>query len=43
MTDSAPMAIIEWVDRVTEESSEEATPAADAVVEVAAEEKSAKK
>ena len=44
MTDSAPMAIIEWVDRVAK--SEEAvaeTPAAEAVVEVAAEAKAAKK
>ena len=39
MSDSAPMAIIEWVDRVV--TSEE--PAADAVVDVAAEEKPAKK
>jgi len=39
MTDSAQMAIIEWVDRVL--TSEE--PAADAVVEVDAEEKPAKK
>lgn len=39
MSDSAPMAVIEWVDRAS--SSEE--PAAEAVVEVAAEEKPAKK
>ena len=39
MTDSAQMAIIEWVDRVL--TSEE--PAAEAVVEVDAEEKPAKK
>lgn len=39
MTDSAQMAIIEWVDRVV--TSEE--PAAEAVVEVDAEEKPAKK
>ena len=37
MTDSAPMAIIEWVDRVTETEEAAATPAAEAVVEVAAE------
>lgn len=44
MSDSAPMAFIEWVDRViqSEEATEE-TPAAEAVVEVAAEEKPAKK
>ena len=44
MSDSAPMAFIEWVDRPakTEESAAE-TPAAEAVVEVAAEEKPAKK
>jgi len=43
MSDSAPMAVIEWVDRV--ETTEEivAEPAAEAVVEVAAEEKPAKK
>ena len=43
MSDSAPMAVIEWVDRVV--TAEEATteaPAAEAVVEVAAEEKPAK-
>ena len=39
MTDSAQMAIIEWVDRVV--TSDE--PAAEAVVDVAAEEKPAKK
>lgn len=43
MSDSAPMAIIEWVDRVTEAEAVEETPAAEAVVEVAAEEKPAKK
>ena len=43
MTDSAPMAIIEWVDRVTETEENAATPAAEAVVEVAAETKPAKK
>ena len=41
MSDSAPMAIIEWVDRVAK--AEEPGPAAEAVVEVAAEEKPAKK
>ena len=43
MSDSAPMAVIEWVDRV--ETTEEivAEPAAEAVVEVAAEETAAKK
>ena len=43
MSDSAPMAVIEWVDRV--ETTEEIVtePAAEAVVEVAAEEKPAKK
>ena len=41
MTDSAQMAIIEWVDRVDETATSEA-PAAEAVVEVAAEEKPAK-
>ena len=39
MSDSAPMAIIEWVDRVV--TSDE--PAAEAVVEAAADEKPAKK
>lgn len=43
MTDSAPMAIIEWVDRATETEAAAATPAAEAVVEVAAETKPAKK
>jgi large subunit ribosomal protein L17 len=44
MSDSAPMAFIEWVDRPTkaEETAAE-TPAAEAVVEVSAEEKPAKK
>jgi large subunit ribosomal protein L17 len=44
MSDSAPMAFIEWVDRPakTEDASAE-SPAAEAVVEVAAEEKPAKK
>ncbi len=42
MSDSAPMAYIEWVDRaLVSEAAEE--PAAEAVVEVAAEEKPAKK
>ena len=39
MSDSAPMAINEWVDRVTEADE----PAADAVVDVAAEVKPSKK
>jgi large subunit ribosomal protein L17 len=44
MTDSAQMAIIEWVDRVTEAAeAKEETPAAEAVVDVAAEAKPAKK
>ena len=44
MSDSAPMAVIEWVDRVIETAETKAeTPAAEAVVEVAAEEKPAKK
>ena len=45
MSDSAPMAYIEWVDRsAAAESTEEATEAAaNAVVEVEAEEKPAKK
>lgn len=45
MTDSAQMAIIEWVDRSTEkeEAATAETPAAEAVVEVAAEAKPAKK
>jgi large subunit ribosomal protein L17 len=43
MTDSAQMAIIEWVDRVTETEAVAETPAAEAVVEVAAEAKPAKK
>ena len=43
MTDSAPMAIIEWVDRAAETEAAAATPAAEAVVEVAAETKPAKK
>jgi large subunit ribosomal protein L17 len=45
MSDSAPMAFIEWVDRpakVDEDVAAE-TPAADAVVDVATEEKPAKK
>ncbi|MBC8127882.1 MAG: 50S ribosomal protein L17 [Gloeobacteraceae cyanobacterium ES-bin-144] len=37
MSDSAPMAIIEWVDLIAAATDE--TPAAEAVVEVAAEEK----
>lgn len=40
MSDSAPMAIIEWVDRVVVTPDE---PAAEAVVDVVAEEKPAKK
>ena len=43
MSDSAPMAIIEWVDRVEATEAAVETPAAEAVVEVAAEEKPAKK
>jgi large subunit ribosomal protein L17 len=45
MTDSAQMAIIEWVDRSTEkeEAAATETPASEAVVEVAAEAKPAKK
>ena len=43
MTDSAQMAIIEWVDRVIETEAAAETPAAEAVVEVAAEAKPAKK
>ena len=43
MSDSAPMAIIEWVDRVEETEAAVEAPAAEAVVEVAAEEKPAKK
>jgi large subunit ribosomal protein L17 len=43
MSDSAPMAIIEWVDRVAAAEAAVAEPAAEAVVEVAAEEKPAKK
>lgn len=45
MTDSAQMAIIEWVDRSTEkeEAATAETPASEAVVEVAAEAKPAKK
>jgi large subunit ribosomal protein L17 len=39
MSDSAPMAIIEWVDRAVETETAEETPAAEAVVEVAAEAK----
>jgi len=44
MSDSAPMAFIEWVDRPakSDESADE-TPAAEAVVDVASEEKPAKK
>ena len=40
MSDSAPMAFIEWVDRTVEDNEE---PAAEAVVDVAAEVKPAKK
>jgi large subunit ribosomal protein L17 len=44
MSDSAPMAYIEWVDRPSKEQEEsEETPAAEAVVETAVEEKPAKK
>lgn len=43
MSDSAPMAIIEWVDRVEASAEVAETPAAEAVVEVAAEVKPAKK
>lgn len=44
MSDSAPMAVIEWVDRVEADEEIIAEPAAaEAVVEVAAEEKPAKK
>jgi len=45
MSDSAPMAFIEWVDRspLADSSEEAAESAANAVVEVAAEEKPAKK
>ena len=42
MSDSAPMAYIEWVDRA-QVAEEAAAPASEAVVEVAAEEKPAKK
>jgi large subunit ribosomal protein L17 len=44
MTDSAPMAIIEWVDQAEKaEAAATEAPAAEAVVEVAAEAKPAKK
>ena len=44
MSDSAPMAVIEWVDRVEADEEIIAEPAAaEAVVDVAAEEKPAKK
>jgi len=43
MSDSAPMAIIEWVDRAEATEAAAEAPAAEAVVEVAAEEKPAKK
>lgn len=43
MSDSAPMAVIEWVDRTEKTEAAAEAPAADAVVEVAAEEKPAKK
>jgi large subunit ribosomal protein L17 len=44
MSDSAPMAFIEWVDRPAQaEEAAEETPAAEAVVEAAAEVKPAKK
>ena len=43
MSDSAPMAVIEWVDRPAKSEEGEETPAAEAVVEVAAEAKPAKK
>ena len=43
MTDSAQMAIIEWVDSTAKEEAAAETPAAEAVVDVAAEAKPAKK
>ena len=43
MSDSAPMAVIEWVDRVAKSDEVAEAPAAEAVVDVAAEEKPAKK
>ncbi len=43
MSDSAPMAVIEWVDKVEKSEAIAETPAAEAVVEVAAEAKPAKK
>jgi len=43
MSDSAPMAVIEWVDRVEPTEEIAAEPAADAVVDVATEEKPVKK
>ncbi len=43
MSDSAPMAVIEWVDRTEKTEAAAEAPAAEAVVEVAAEEKPAKK
>ena len=43
MSDSAPMAIIEWVDRQQETAEPATEPAADAVVDVAAEVKPSKK
>jgi large subunit ribosomal protein L17 len=43
MTDSAQMAIIEWVDSTAKEEATAETPAAEAVVDVAAEAKPAKK
>ncbi|MES2996462.1 MAG: 50S ribosomal protein L17 [Verrucomicrobiota bacterium] len=41
MSDSAPMAVIEWVDAPADKEAE--TPAAESVVEVSSEEKPAKK
>ena len=43
MSDSAQMAVIEWVDRVVADDEALAEPAAEAVVEVAAEVKPSKK
>ena len=43
MSDSAPMAFIEWVDRPAAEEETIQEPASEATVEVAAEEKPAKK
>jgi large subunit ribosomal protein L17 len=43
MSDSAPMAYIEWVDRPVQEDAATETPAAEAVVDVPAEKAPAKK